>query len=358
MGFKLVKFHTVLHLAEDISMFGVPMNVDTGSNESHHKVTKVAAKLTQKDPTTFEEQTCNRLDDLHVLDLALQEMQGRALWHYEAGVSTREDATSAEERGAEKDNDATSVEERGEDQDDDVAEEDDNKHLGGTLFEVYRDETNQLLARMAGGRKNKPSNYPYKDLEFLSFVHRINGVLGQYTDEGSLYVYSEHRRHGLVFRSHPNFRKKGPWRDWAMVHWGGGHRDLPAKIWGFLKITKLDRFSQRRLPKHLWGGSQVSNGTFAIIESTTWIGPFDADSIFREVKLDAVENAQGRTILKRKFYLVDVETFVEPLVVTENQGSKDRYFVMTRRSKWAQQFIAWIEKPYEKIPQEEDGEED
>ena len=57
MGFKVVKFHAVLHLADDIEMFGVPMNVDTGSNESHHKLTKVAAKLTWKGPTTFEEPT-------------------------------------------------------------------------------------------------------------------------------------------------------------------------------------------------------------------------------------------------------------------------------------------------------------
>ena len=49
MGFKVMKFHAILHLAYDILMFAVPMNVDTGSNESHHKTTKVAAKLTQKD---------------------------------------------------------------------------------------------------------------------------------------------------------------------------------------------------------------------------------------------------------------------------------------------------------------------
>ena len=37
------------------------MNVDTGSNETHHKTTKIAAKLTQKDITTFEKQTSDRL---------------------------------------------------------------------------------------------------------------------------------------------------------------------------------------------------------------------------------------------------------------------------------------------------------
>ncbi|MGL5917691.1 MAG: hypothetical protein ACRCYM_00390, partial [Cetobacterium sp.] len=82
MGFKVMKFHAVLHLAQDIEMFGVPMVVDTGSNESHHKTTKIAAKLTQKDVKTFEKQTSDRLDDFQVLDLALAELDGRPLRDY------------------------------------------------------------------------------------------------------------------------------------------------------------------------------------------------------------------------------------------------------------------------------------
>ena len=89
MGFRVMKFHVVTHLADDILMFGVPTNVDTGSNESHHKVTKVAAKLTQKDPTSFEEQTCHRLDDIHLLSLSMEELQGRPLFLYEDGYKEK-----------------------------------------------------------------------------------------------------------------------------------------------------------------------------------------------------------------------------------------------------------------------------
>ena len=46
MGLKIIKFHGIHHLADDILNFGVPMEVDTGSNESGHKATKKAAKLT------------------------------------------------------------------------------------------------------------------------------------------------------------------------------------------------------------------------------------------------------------------------------------------------------------------------
>jgi hypothetical protein len=44
MGFKVMKVHAMIHLAYDILMFSVPMNMDTGSNESHHKRTKVASE--------------------------------------------------------------------------------------------------------------------------------------------------------------------------------------------------------------------------------------------------------------------------------------------------------------------------
>ena len=41
MGLKLFKFHALTHLVQDILLYGVPAEVDTGSNESHHKPSKV-----------------------------------------------------------------------------------------------------------------------------------------------------------------------------------------------------------------------------------------------------------------------------------------------------------------------------
>ena len=46
MGPKVMKFHAILHIVVDILLFGPPMEVDTGSNEEHHKLAKVAAQLT------------------------------------------------------------------------------------------------------------------------------------------------------------------------------------------------------------------------------------------------------------------------------------------------------------------------
>ena len=48
MGMKVAKFHQIMHIADDILNFGVPMEVDTGANESGHKPAKKTAMLTQQ----------------------------------------------------------------------------------------------------------------------------------------------------------------------------------------------------------------------------------------------------------------------------------------------------------------------
>ena len=82
MGLKIVKYHAIMHMSRDILNFGVPMCYDTGSNESGHKETKKAAKLTQKCESTFDKQMAQRLDELRLLELAMQEIEGRRVWDY------------------------------------------------------------------------------------------------------------------------------------------------------------------------------------------------------------------------------------------------------------------------------------
>ena len=55
MGLKVSKFQAISHMADDILQYGVPMEYDTGSNKSGHKATKVAARLTQKNESTFDQ---------------------------------------------------------------------------------------------------------------------------------------------------------------------------------------------------------------------------------------------------------------------------------------------------------------
>ena len=72
MGLKLSKFHMILHLVEDIIEFGVPLETDTSANESMHKPSKKASKMTQRAAETFNFQVANRLIEFEVIDLAME----------------------------------------------------------------------------------------------------------------------------------------------------------------------------------------------------------------------------------------------------------------------------------------------
>ena len=71
MGLKVMKFHAVTHMIQDMLLYGVPTEFDMGSNESHHKEAKLAAKLTQSKESTFNQQTATRLTKFHCIDLGV-----------------------------------------------------------------------------------------------------------------------------------------------------------------------------------------------------------------------------------------------------------------------------------------------
>jgi hypothetical protein len=97
MGLKLMKFHSIKHLINDMLLYGTPMEFDTGSNESHHKAAKYAAKLTQRKEETFNSQTAKRLIEFHCIDLAMQEVTfGEQVWTYFDDVGTIIDAKTGE----------------------------------------------------------------------------------------------------------------------------------------------------------------------------------------------------------------------------------------------------------------------
>ncbi|MGL5917738.1 MAG: hypothetical protein ACRCYM_00635, partial [Cetobacterium sp.] len=255
MGFKVMKFHAILHLAFDILMFAVPLNVDTGSNESHHKTTKVAAKLTQKDIKSFEKQTSNRCDDFHVLDLAMQEIEGRPLWHYFNGYEHRKQAVKPR-----------------------------FNTTGGMKMVVYEDATTHDVKFKVITRMKNPQKVKVED-DLLHFVMQIQKDLADVMPK--IPICAEHCRGDQIFRSHPHYLGKGPWRDWVMVRWTTG--ELPSKIWGFLDLSSLPEHTEFQLTV---GDYTVEKGIFAIIESAD-VMEVDADSItsdlFTEIKLETKE---------------------------------------------------------------------
>jgi hypothetical protein len=333
MGFKIQKFHAVLHLASDIWMFGVPMNFDTGSNESHHKTTKVAAKLTQKDVRTFEKQVSDRLDDFHVLDLALQELEGRPLWQYSLGHYHEE-----------------ILQEENIDSSQDVI-----NNTGGMRFHVFEDNNGAPSFKVTTRMQKKEKLV--LDVQFHEFLLMIQRDVEHIIPK--MEICAEHRRGEQIFRAHPNYRGKGPWRDWAMIKWEVG--EYPAQIWGFLDFTELPDGEEIELHD----GTIVDKGVWAVIESCNPIednedGAVRRSEIFDPIIVEASSlDARGQ-VLERKLYVVDVETFKAPLVVVPKLGTLHQYLMMRPKSQWADDFKRWIEASHrvdeEQMVADSDGE--
>lgn len=131
-----------------------------------------------------------------------------------------------------------------------------------------------------------------------------------------------------------------------MVRWTSG--DYPSKIWGFLDLSGLPEATRVKLHD----GTVVSKGVWAVVESCNHKAPPKvkkgeaqprASELFKPVILDAKSYDDNGFPAQRQFYLVDVDTFKEPLVVIPNLGTKCEFLVMTPRDRWAEDFKLWID---------------
>lgn len=333
MGWKVMKFHAISHLADDIQINGVPMVVDTGSNESHHKTTKVAAKLTQKDMKTFEKQTSDRCDDFEVLDLAIQEIEGRPLWDYFQGFEHKENV-----------------------------EKEKIDSLGGMMYQVgWDDDKNSVYFDIKTQMQHKEK--VEMNTQLLEYVYSLQAVLLEEELIERIQVFSEHTRSGQIFRAHPNYRGKGAWRDWVMIQWQDG--DFPAQIWGFLDLTEIPEGVSVKIDATT---GEITRGVYAIVENAGYIEEENPMSdIFSPLLLESTSLTDDGLVDRRKFYLADVESFKDPIVVIPDIGSTDHYLLMKPRAAWADDFVAWLEMPHqhdkiemlpEPVEQESGDEED
>jgi hypothetical protein len=315
MGLKLLKFHMILHIWEDILQYGVPLEFDTSANESMHKPAKQASRMTQKAHDTFNFQTATRLCEFELLDLALEEIEnGRCIWHYFDTFPP----DSASDSGDSKD--ASDI------------------FTGETRISVFWDKENECAFKIHTRSTN--TGRVAWDTELLGFLLDLQDLLQANGEANPLGIFTMHRRKDQIFRGHPDFRGKGPWRDWVWVDWGAGWGRLPCHIWCFVVIN--EKAGKGRLK---YGGITLSAGTYAVVETTELeenemeLGKSDLMMpVCKDIDLD-----EDGLVAKRRFYLADTEAFVDPCcTIPDIGGPPNRYFVVKPRNQWADEFIRWI----------------
>ena len=341
MGMKLVKFHAILHISQDILNFGVPMNVDTGANEMHWKPAKSAAKLTQRDVRFFERQVATRVIEFFLLDLAMEELKGGKIWNYyereqvDAGTGNAEQRNKYLKERIKKEKEAARI------------------WTEGTLIQVLRNvHTDRGYITFPGSRMANQERIKW-DQDLVDYLLDLQ-QRHFWPLQGNMPILTEHHRDGFVFRGHPNYRQLGHWHDWVLVDWGGTEPQ-PCQIWCFLDLSGLpDNF------KVQLDGIRVEKGTYAVVESAHYLEPEPryypneqrlrrvSDLFHPCVKEAAVLNANG-SISKRQFYLADVEAFASPVSAFPDIGNEDklRYLTIKPRNDWALDFQQWLGEDYE-----------
>ena len=317
MGLKLLKFHMILHIWEDILELGVPLEYDTSANESMHKPSKKASRMTQKAADTFNFQTATRLVEFALLDLAMAEIDhGRVPWTYfdrvETPISESEDA------------------------------EDGPVKTGESEILVFTDpETGEGQFSMV--TRSKFAEKTRWNTEVIDFLIGLQAKIEE-IPAATVQVYTCHERKGQKFRGHPNFRGKGPWRDWVWMNWGQGYGLIASQIWCFVVI---DAIPTGQRSQH-YGGIPLTDGVYAVVENSFNDNEEDDNNselmtpIFKEIELDA----NGK-IQKRTFYLADTEGFADPAcVIPDIGGPSNRYFVVKPRNQWADLFNKWVNDPH------------
>ena len=336
MGLKTSKFHSIIHIWDDILQYGVPLEYDTSANESFHKPTKAASKMTQRSAVTFNYQTAKRLVEFFLIGLAMEEIEtGRVIWNYYDRKPLRGRMDS-----------------------DDFPP----PWTGDTQIVVYRDPDSGDTGFIMKSKSRFKAQTRWNG-DIVDFLVGLQEALDGYLPDNTLQIFTCHRRDGQIFRGHPNYRGKGPWKDWAWIDWGPGYGRLPSHIWCFVR---LDHMPTGRNTIH-YGGIRLTDGVFAVAE-TAKEEEITADwkselitPILKEVQLDA-----DKSVEKRNFYLADTEAIMDPAcVIPDLGGATNRYFVVMPRNQWAKEFVKWVIEEHNKdemedlaIVEEEMGEEE
>jgi len=308
MGLKTTKFHSLVHISEDILNHGVPMEVDTGANESHHKLTIMSAKLTQRVRETFEIQAATRLNEAEMLALAEEEIKGRPLWDYFDGYV----------------------------HDTPKAPKEPQPYTGGAAFRVHRGEDGEGEIQPVRRSRGKQHRFMMEEA-LLRFVNGLQDkVIGHYEE---VLLHTFHRRNGQIFRANASF-KGTVWRDWVHVDWGADGI-LPCKIWGFVDLQDVPNNFQL----HYGGLSRINPGVYAIVESAGALeGENNSELVTRIETECTMSNGKVHDLI---FYLADVEAFVEPaMVVPDVGGPENSYLCIENRSEWATLFENWLDEPF------------
>jgi hypothetical protein len=214
-----MKFHGLIHFSLDMLLFGVPLEFDTSANESHHKVSKQGAKLTQKAAKTFNLQTAHRMTEFRLIELAMLEIEkGAVVWDYFAGCTEEEprdmEGASEEESMDDDCSGATSSSDSKCEENEMEVETGKRKkkagieiHTGDSRIVVFQGDDGEAEFKIISRSKHVQKTRLHQSL--VVFLRDLQVLISDVLLGNSLPIFTCHTRGDQIFRAHPNYRGKG-----------------------------------------------------------------------------------------------------------------------------------------------------
>ena len=222
-GLKLSKFHEMLHVCRDISLFGPPEGYDGRPGESAHKKTKVNARKTQRRHDMFEKQTCERIYECLVTDTFYEQ---RIIFQNPQYNSIRPDLEYINEINGMKSHYY-------------IFKDDNSTYCSSSIEKHWKQSVIDLHLEVV--------KFVVESLDTLS-LNRIQckNVVRIHIDN-SVDHFDDLQNDELefsnvsLFRSNPSMNKE-EWYDWAWFRWieGGLEKDVPARIYCFIDLRHTD----------------------------------------------------------------------------------------------------------------------
>ena len=223
---KLVKFHMLLHIVDDIERLGSPQNTNGGPCEANFKPQKKESIRTQRRARLFHEQMARRI--------------------YEQNVINRATLSDSSEK----------------------LNDDKNRLVSGARFKIeYNDDEMQYEINWTRPA-SKSKMYEETVIEF------VYSIFFQNESDEDIQCFTEHKVNGYIFRGDCSYRGENGWYDWAHILWDNPDgENQSVAVLGRIHMFVDCRKKTFSTTKHV-NGIDVSGGEiYAIISSLTWNQP-------------------------------------------------------------------------------------
>jgi hypothetical protein len=188
-GWFIPKLHELHHIANNIRLWGAHSNIHSGPQEHNHIANvKRPGRRTQKMKSKFDIQLANRMYERSLLVRANQ-----AVSFCEESIEENPDTREMNQVTRQASKYVVNI----------FLCSDNNQ-----VCVNHKWSTRKPLSDLPEGYLSRLPDFFFRDLTDQEQLHGIE-LLG----------YTEYNRSGKVFRAHPNYRKEGPWYDFAIIAW-------------------------------------------------------------------------------------------------------------------------------------------